>query len=492
MESTVGGGERIGSRGALEAAERRGESYMRGIQKFVILLALLGALITEVVGVGSAGAASSGDFTYRVTPHWVSIGSTVSAFTNPFCSSHRLICYSPNDIRKAYDYPAGLDGAGQTIVIVDAFGSPTIQNDLATFDARFGLSAPPSFRVICPEGCPAFDPTDVKHDEVGWAFETSLDVEWAHAMAPGANIVLAVASTSSGNALNVTENAVISRYPGSIMSQSFGIPEALVHNNNAQIIQAEKNYIAARNAGITALASAGDFGATNGGASENAGYPSSDPNVTAVGGTQGDPYFNGRDPNGTAPPNCALNVPCTVGLATVRCSSSTVCPTISYGGEQVWNEPFFGVAGGGAASLLFSAPSYQAGDGTGSAARTTPDISYNAAISGGVLVSVSFPTVGPGFYIVGGTSAGSPQMAAVVALANEQRQLKSEDNLGFLNDRLYATAEGANYGSDFHDITVGNNQVAGTPFGYSSGAGYDIATGWGTPDVANLVVDLAK
>jgi subtilase family serine protease len=456
----------------------------------LVLLAFTAVLVAAVVGAGSASASSPDDFTYRVTPHWVSVGSTVNAFTNPFCSSHRLICYSPNDIKTAYDYPSGLDGSGQTIVIVDAFGSPTIQNDLATFDAQFGIPAPPSFQVICPTGgCPAFDPSDTKHGVVNWAFETSLDVEWAHAMAPGANIVLAVAPTSSGNTINVTEKAVIAQYPGSIMSQSFGIPEALVHNNNAQIQQAERNYVAARNAGITALASSGDFGATNGFATENAGYPSSSANVTAVGGTQGHPYFNGLDPSGTPPPTCALNVACTVGLATVKCSSATVCPTISYGGEEVWNEPFFGIAGGGAEGLLFSAPSYQSGDGTGSAVRTTPDISYNAAVSGGVLVFVSFPTVASGFYIVGGTSAGSPQVAAVVALANQARG----SSLGFLNDRLYTIAENATkYASDFHDITIGNNKLVGTPFGYSAGAGYDIATGWGTPDVAHLVADLAS
>jgi subtilase family serine protease len=452
-------------------------------------LAITVASAVVLLGVGTARA-SSGDFTYRVTPHWVNVGKSVSAFTNPFCSSHRLICYSPNDIRTAYHYPAGLDGTGQTIVIVDAFGSPTIKNDLATFDAQFGLPAPPSFQVICPtNGCTPFDPTDTKHGQVSWAFETSLDVEWAHAMAPGANIVLAVAPTSSGNTINVTEKAVIAQYPGSIMSQSFGIPEALVHNNNAQINQAEQNYAAARAAGITALASSGDFGATNGFASENASYPSSSQNVTAVGGTQGDPYFNGLDPSGTPPPNCALNVPCSVGLATVECSSATACPTIAYGGEEVWNEPFFGAAGGGAESLLFSSPSYQTGDGNGSSARTTPDISYNAAISGGVLVFVSFPSVASGFYIVGGTSAGSPQMAAVVALANQAHG----SSLGFLNTKLYSIAENsAKYASDFHDITVGNNQLVGTPFGYSADAGYDIATGWGTPDVAHLVADLAS
>ncbi|MDG6974298.1 MAG: hypothetical protein JRM95_05660, partial [Nitrososphaerota archaeon] len=98
----------------------------------------------------------------------------------------------------------------------------------------------------------------------GWSIETSLDVEYAHAMAPGANIVLDVASSPSGNAINVAESRVIPMFPGAIMSQSFGVPEYLIHNNNAQVLQAEQNYAEANALGWTVFASAGDSGATNG------------------------------------------------------------------------------------------------------------------------------------------------------------------------------------------------------------------------------------
>jgi hypothetical protein len=90
-------------------------------------------------------------------------------------------------------------------------------------------------------------------------------------------------------------------------------------------------------------------------------------------------------------------------------ASTAVCPTIGYGREEVWNEPFLPSASGGAASLLFSAPSYQNGDGSGATARTTPDISYDAAPSGAVLVYLSFPGIAAGYYIFGGTSAGLPR-----------------------------------------------------------------------------------
>jgi len=221
-----------------------------------------------------ASSVAGEDFDYIARPPNVQVTSgTVVPSGLPFCRSG-LVCYTPNFVRSAYNFPSTLNGAGQTILIVDAFGSPTVAQDLATFDARFGIPAPPSFTILCPQdGCPAFDPSDTHHDEAGWSIETSLDVQYAHAMAPGANIVLVVASTSSGNAINVAEAAAIARYPGSIMSQSFGIPEIFVHANNAQIQQAHKNYLAAQAAGITVLASAGDFGATNGFGTANAGFP---------------------------------------------------------------------------------------------------------------------------------------------------------------------------------------------------------------------------
>lgn len=452
------------------------------------------ALVALVAGLAwsASASASSTDIVYQANPPHVFLGTDVpGAFTNPFCHSHTLVCYSPNDVRTAYGYPAGLDGSGQTIVIVDAFGSPTIQNDLATFDAKFGLPAPPSFTVDCPQGCPTFSPNANGGNQVGWAEETSLDVEWSHAMAPGAKIVLVVAATNYGNAINAAETSAIQRYPGAIFSQSFGSFESAIAGggNNIQLRQAHQNYQAALAAGDTVLASAGDWGATNTGSTENATYPASDPLVTAIGGTEGLPYYNGRA--GAPLPNCAIGSPCTVGLATVTCSSATTCTTTGYGGEQVWNEPWLPAATGGAESLVFPVPSFQSSLGV-SSMRTTPDVSYNAAVSGGVLTYLGFLGANSGFYIFGGTSAGSPQWASIVALANQARGEQGKSNLGYLNDTLYSLAEGSGYASDFHDITVGNNELAGTPFGYSAGSGYDIASGWGTPQVGNLVAGLAN
>jgi subtilase family serine protease len=175
--------------------------------------------------------------------------------------------------------------------------------------------------------------------------------------------------------------------------------------------------------------------------------------------------------------------PCVLGRRT-----GSGCIPVGYGGEQVWNEPSFGVATGGAPSLLFGVPSYQSG--LGLTARG-PDVAYNAAINGGVLVvygGFGFPVL----FIVGGTSAGSPQWAGIAALANQARASAGKGPIGDLNPVLYSIYHNsAKYANDFHDITVGNDQEVGTPVGYSAGTGYDLASGIGTPNVANLVSDLA-
>ena len=479
----------------------------------ITAIALFSVMAFSPVAFASSHSSSTGststDYTVYPMSYAVQVSpDTVIPAAVPLCKTSGglyLVCYTPTFIRTAYNYPTNLDGTGQTIVIVDAFGSPTIQNDLASFDSLFGIPAPPSFTILCPTGgCPAFSPNN-SHDPVGWAFETSLDVEYAHAMAPGANIVLAVASTNSGNAINTIEAQAISLYPGSIMSQSFGTPEFLINGNSAQLAQAQGNYATAQAEGITVFASAGDWGATNCFSASascvsfaNAAFPASSPLNTAVGGTQGYPYL---DP--TTPASCPKNKVCNIGLATVHgpCTSSRPalgtpqCTPVGYGGEQVWNEPFFGFGActGGAPSLFFGAPSYQQGlsytdtSGTTSTVtmRTTADVSYNAAINGGVLVFTSF--LGANIiFIVGGTSAGSPQWAAIGALANQA----AGHSLGFLNNAIYKIAHGPNYSKDFHDITIGNDQETGTPVGFNAVTGWDPASGWGTPNVANLIPDL--
>jgi subtilase family serine protease len=125
---------------------------------------------------------------------------------------------------------------------------------------------------------------------------------------------------------------------------------------------------------------------------------------------------------------------------------------------------------------------------TGLDVRATPDVAYNAALNGGVLV-VQLPFI----FLVGGTSAGSPQWAGIFALANEARANLGKGPIGPANPALYQIyGNSSKYAADFHDITVGDNTLDGAPVpGYSATTGYDLATGIGTPDAAKLIADLA-
>src|SRR5712692_5150488 len=142
-------------------------------------------------------------------------------------------CYSPQEIRKAYNLEpvldAGFTGKGQTIVIIDSFGSPTIQKDLKVFDQAFGLPDPPSFKVLAPLGKVKFNPND--NTMVGWAAETSLDVEWSHALAPDANIVLMTSPVAETQGdMGMPEFLYLEQYAvkhnlGKIISQSWATTE---------------------------------------------------------------------------------------------------------------------------------------------------------------------------------------------------------------------------------------------------------------------------
>lgn len=442
---------------------------MRGTCRFAAVAVV--AAFAAVAWTAAAGASGGSDFNYVASPPMIQgpavstiqpglpgLGNNCAAlFGTPF----PLGCYDPAEIRDAYDIPSTYDGTGQTIIIVDAYGEPNIQSDLATFDADFNIPPPPSFTVY---GGSATQ-TAGTHGVASWQLETALDVEYSHAIAPGANLVLIEASSSSGNAINSAERQIIPKYPGAIVSQSFGIPEDFVNGggNNVQLQQAHRNYALFESLGDTVLASSGDFGATNDTAQNSASYPASDPLVTGVGGTEGNPYPLGLCPD----------------AGTDSCS---------YGGEQVWNEPATAsvpLAGGGGPSAIFASPSYQSG--LGLSARGVPDVAYNAALNGGVLVIEA-----PFINLVGGTSCGSPQWAGIFALVNQARGEAGMGPIGFANPALYALQgkHGRNAGV-FHDITLGNNTLAGQPVtGFSAGPGWDFTTGLGTPIAGKLIAAL--
>ena len=292
-------------------------------------------------------------------------------------------------IQQAYDYPSGHNaptGAGQTIIVVDPYGSPTINADLTAFDTTFGI-APATLTIVGPNG--QGDQTDP--DVFGWGVETSLDVEWAHAMAPGAAIVLAVAASDDPSDIVATETSVLPEYPGAIVSQSFGVDENDPDPDSQAFISDLHALYQSSATTDTLIASAGDGGATDGTDSVVASYPASDPVVLAVGGTQGQPYPDGLwSPRGGG------------GYGGERCGTRASRAT-------------YYAATGGAPSILFAAPSWQQGVSHNSA-RTVPDVSYHAAIDGGEIVFY-----GPNVFTVGGTSAGPPQWAGIIALADQLR-----------------------------------------------------------------------
>lgn len=431
-------------------------------------MASLAAIPLGGAWAGSVTAAPTAQLTDRMTPT-VSVGgaplyqktqgpnqSGLFPCQAPPSATSPVPCYAPAQIRRAYDIPSYLTGAGETIVIIDAFGDPTVSSDLALFDSTFGLPTP-TLNVICPQDCPTFDPTSA--DELGWAAEISLDVQWSHAIAPGATIDLVVARSDQDPDILAALQYVVQNNLGDVLSQSYGQGETCMAP--AVFAAQHQAFQDAASENMTVFASAGDYGAaepdcTGTGYFLSVSTPASDPLVTAVGGTH-------LDANHT---------------------------TGAYYFETVWNnsgEPAgfdFG-AGGGGFSTIYPRPYYQNSANTGSAFRGLPDVTYDADVFGGVLGVCSECNDGiPTFYIVGGTSAGPPQWSGITALADQA----AGHRLGFLNPALYAIAAGPLYHYAFHDITVGNNtwDTSGVT-GYSAGPGWDPASGLGSPDAADLI-----
>jgi subtilase family serine protease len=391
--------------------------------------------------------------------------------SDAFCRTQIGIdCYGPQQMWANYNIApllnAGYNGKGQTIVIIDSYGSPTITQDLKIFDKGFGIPDPPSFKILAPLGTHTFD--DTVADDDAWALETSLDVEWAHAIAPSAGIVLLTSPVDETQGIQglpeflQLEQYALNNHLGNIISQSWGTAEnTLFTNADMHIFDDFNNFYkqaAAQNV------TSGDYGTANDEVGDNdvfpyptVLFPGSSPYVTTVGGTEIQTDANGN-----------------------------------YQGETAWDvDPV--VATGGGISQHYAEPAYQqahlpaAMQQQLNGFRGTPDIAYDAYAGSSVLMYMGFRGADKaGYYNVGGTSAGAPQWAAITAIANQY----SHCELGFLNPALYSLADSSAYSKDFHDITEGYNGLYGVP-GYNAGPGWDLLTGWGSPNVTNLVKDLA-
>ena len=407
-----------------------------------------------------------------VTPHYQ--GNVVFDGTTFACQSvrpNRPLCYSPQQIRNAYNIQpllkGGFTGKGRTIVIVDAYSNPYVQSDLQIFDQIFGLPDP-DFQIIAPFGTTPFDINDA--NQVGWSGEISLDVLWAHAIAPEARIVLALAKTNDDRDIYKVTKWAVDHGTGDVISQSFGEGESCA---DPRLLKEEHNlFRQATRKDITLVASSGDEGAAQPTCDGSAFYlsastPASDPYVLAVGGTN-------------------LNADTTTG---------------AYISERAWADDFsgctpaeqFGCSGGGY-SNIYDRPDYQ-NSIVNSKHRSVPDVAYNAGVDGGVLTHWGVglatlglsPTLTNTFFIFGGTSAGAPQWSGLIAIGDQI----ANRNLGHVNRVIYHDATSPLYNATLNDITSGNNNYDVIP-GYNTSNGWDAVTGWGTPKADKLLPALVE
>jgi hypothetical protein len=355
--------------------------------------------------------------------------------------SRTLLSFTPTQVAHAYGFDnvtiydnnwnpiAQGDGSGQTIAVVIAYDNPYINSDLAAFDAQYHIPDPPSFGKAFPQGTPAFNS--------GWAQESALDVEYSHAVAPGANILLVEArSNSLSDLFGAVDYA--RNYPGvSVVSMSWGTTEFPGET-------AYDGYFTTPNGhnGVSFVASSGDTGGTRS-------YPAMSPYVLSVGGTT----LSTSDSQGT------------------------------YRSESAWS------GSGGGISSYESQPWWQAGfsDNYSTTNRTGPDVSYVGNPSTGVTIIYAGQHI-----VLGGTSVGAPQWAGMLAIADQQMNAWGYDTLdgsSLTLPGIYQVASwygnGAYDGADYHDV------VGGSAGGNQAVAGYDLATGLGSPIAPSLAVDLA-
>lgn len=455
-----------------------------GLRRRVLVSATAAAVVLSLPLAGITAASTGGVRPNRVTANPTYSETVKAAGSTRFsCQDVRPdapLCYDPQQIRNAYQIAplikAGINGRNRTIVIIDAFRNPYAWSDIQIFDQTFGLPDP-IFNQIAPQGAPTFDINDA--DQVGWTVESDLDIQWSHAIAPKANIILIDAKSDQDvDIYNATKWAVDHNI-GDVISQSFGEAESCVDPN----LEAKQHALFAKAVakGITLFASAGDDGSAQLNCDgttyiKSASSPANDPLVTAVGGTN-------------------LNADLKTG---------------AYISETAWNDAFSGCGpdasygcGGGGFSTIYARPSWQQNvAGTNPTRRGIPDVSYNAGVQGGVLTHAGAllaslglsPTDATKFFIIGGTSAGSPQWAGLGVLADQL----AGHRLGNINPTLWQIGKTAGLrDAAYNDITVGSNRfgflddsdMLVTIPGYNARNRWDAATGWGTPK-ANVIVPL--
>ena len=336
--------------------------------------------------------------------------------------------YEPAAMQTAYGlssvYGSGLDGTGQTVVIVDAYGSPTAAADIAKFSTTFSLPAA-NFAVFSPQGPPPYNS--------GWAGETTLDIEWAHAMAPGAKVVLIQAIDNFDNNLQGAIQYSLDNSLGNVISNSYGGDE---YDDDAQNMQAWDDLLAnAAALGVSVDFSTGDDGdfyrATG---AYTVSVPSNSPHATAVGGVS---VFLNSDYSIQFQTGWGTTLTRIAEPNTGTPDVPPVCATTLQAPGQCF---YFGAGGG--MSQFFAKPSWQSSlPGTG---RWQPDISLTADPYTGVTIIYSYNN--PGTYtvsVIGGTSASCPMFSGVWAIVNQKSQQKNGHSAGQAAPYLYSLPNGA-------------------------------------------------
>ena len=481
----------------------------------------LAALTMSVaLGIGP-GAPPVAQIAASVIHPTVSDYAFVAAGTTPpseaQCKAVHRRCFTPQAIQAAYNvgplYTAGDNGRGETIAIVDSYGSDTIAHDLHVFDHAFGLqpmcgeeavtcsAGMPNFSRLALEGSPATVAQPGRgtglENKAAWALEVSLDVETSHAIAPLANIILVTTPTAETLGVQgfpnmmAAEQYVVDHHLATVISQSFASAEEAFPSVQS-LLNLRFAFIDAAANGVTVLGSSGDGGTANstlqpvakGGTLipfPSVQWPASDPLVTGVGGT----YL------------------CTDPLNTTSRTADSVDPPAKCIANSGQAEVGWTFSGGGF-SAVFAKPSYQdslpAGSTTIGSMRGVPDVAFQASALTGALVYLTLPPDGngsnitcsgspcsSGWYDIGGTSLSCPQWAGLVAIADQI----NGGGLGLINPALYKIgADPTRYANDFFDITTGKNQTDPSIAGYPATTGWDPITGLGTPNAANLVPDL--
>ena len=373
--------------------------------------------------------------------------------------------HTPAQIRAAYGLPAlpavgaaispavaATLGAGQTIYLVDAYHDASALSDLNAFSSRFGLPTCSNVAISVGAALPLAKPPSsctfsavystttgtmtgtVPAYQATWVPESKLDVQWAHAIAPLARIVLIEMPSSMSNAI-LGANTLAARMGAGVVSMSFGSAEA-------GWVASTDSYF--KGTGMTYVAAAGDSGT-------QVLWPAVSPNVVAVGGT-----------------------------------------SLNWSGSGTRFEAAWLKSGGGL-SAYEALPAWQSGvtaaGGGALVRRAVPDVAFNANPMTGEYVALTLPGAATVWQAYGGTSIAAPQWAGIVAVANAMRVASSKAVLGDIHTLLYKSiaAVPGTYAASFGDVVEGTNGTCAT---CRAGTGFDQATGWGTPNGAQLLQTL--